>query len=155
MELTDNAMCEKVETEWLQAITGESAMRGDGRNKLRTYRHFKHDFNTEGCLRTVKNRQHRSALAKFRCGVAPIQIELGRYGGVPENERLCPICLQDVESETHVLIDCDFYQDIRSDLMRYASTNIENFRELNSFEKLCALLSCEDVQVAGFSFLRF
>ena len=31
----------------------------------------------------------RSALAKVRCGVAPINLELGRYHGIPEEERTC------------------------------------------------------------------
>ena len=39
---------------------------------------------------------HTSSCAKFRCGVAPLQIELGRYIGQPEYNRLCPMCQNDV-----------------------------------------------------------
>ena len=31
------------------------------------------------------------------------------YFGQPENNRVCPMCQNDVESKFHVLIDCDFY----------------------------------------------
>ena len=57
----------------------ESATSGLGGNKLRTYRLFKSCFGSEYYLSSVKCESHRSALAKFRYGVAPINIELGRY----------------------------------------------------------------------------
>ena len=59
-------------------------------------------------------------LVQFRCGVAPLKIELGRYIGQPENNRLCPMCQNDIDSKFHVLIDCDFYSDITQDLMERA-----------------------------------
>ena len=47
--------------------------------------------------------KHRSALSKFRCGVAPIRIETGRYENLTENERVCPFC-NCIEDEVHVLL---------------------------------------------------
>ena len=66
-------------------------------------------------------RSVRSDFAKMRCGVAPLQIEIGRYTGQAESDRLCPMCMKDIESENHVLIDCDFYFDITESLMTNAS----------------------------------
>ena len=55
-------------------------------------------------------------MAKIRCGVAPIRLETGRYEGLPENERLCPVCsLQEIESEVHVITKCSLYDDLRND----------------------------------------
>ncbi len=34
----------------------------------------------------------RSSLAKFRCGVAPLCFESGQYEGLPEEERIYPVC---------------------------------------------------------------
>ena len=45
---------------------------------------------------------HRSALSKFRCGVAPLTIETGRYINLPVSERTCPFCKDLVETEMHV-----------------------------------------------------
>ena len=58
------------------------AVRGEmfGGNKLRTYRTFKNEFITEPYLSIIVHKEYRSAYAKFRCGVAPLKIETGRYG---------------------------------------------------------------------------
>ena len=48
-------------------------------------------------------RSHRSALAKFRCGVAPIRSETGRYENLSVNERFCPFCLDCIEDVCHVI----------------------------------------------------
>ena len=45
---------------------------------------------------------NRSALAKFRCGVAPIRLETGRYERLDVNDRICPICNIGIEDEMHV-----------------------------------------------------
>ena len=39
----------------------------------------------------ISNRNHRSVLAKFCLGVAPIRLETGRYEYLLETERLCPL----------------------------------------------------------------
>jgi len=52
---------------------------------------------------------HRSSLAKFRCGVAPLRIETGRYEKLPVHERKCPFCKTVVESELHALLNCPMY----------------------------------------------
>ena len=56
---------------WLDIIDKEQAVTGKGHNKLRTYRLMKQTYETEQyCLSRLPNK-HRSAFAKFRCGVAP------------------------------------------------------------------------------------
>ena len=62
---------------------------GRTRNKLRTYRLFKNYYTTENYVIEVLNRQHRSTLAKFRCGVAPLRIETGRYERLTLEQRVC------------------------------------------------------------------
>ena len=65
---------------------------------------------------------HRSTLAKFRCGVAPLNIELGRYCGTPLERRLCLACSNDaIEEEVHVFIECPAYDVVRKYLMDLAA----------------------------------
>ena len=44
----------------------------------------------------VVQNKYKSAYAKFRCGVAPIKIETGRYGvnRVPPEAHLCMQCIE-------------------------------------------------------------
>ena len=101
-------------TKWSHDVNQIQAKRGKGENKLRTYRLFKHDFNVEPYVYMHLKKSHRRALALFRSGTAPINIELLRYGvnQVPVVYRKCISC-NAVESECHVLTQCSLYNDIR------------------------------------------
>ena len=99
--------------EWKESVNRTTGIRGNGRNKLRTYSIFKTDYETENYCKLILPMKHRSAFAKFRCGVAPLKLETGRYEGIIEIDRLCPICNNDIEDECHVVLKCTAYQDIR------------------------------------------
>ena len=111
IQAIDGAMSDYVKSLWNTELWREEAKSGRGRNKLQTFRHLKSDFRTEPCITCIIPCVARSSCAKFKCGVAPLQIELGRYFGQPENNRLCSMCQNDVESEFHALIDYNFYSD--------------------------------------------
>ncbi len=77
---------------------------------------FKSDFLTEPYLKYIMNFKHRSALAKFRCGVAPIILKSGSYEHLTVDERVCRTCIcnTQVESEEHVRTRCHAYIDYHS-----------------------------------------
>ena len=104
------------EISWLRDINRETASRGLGRNKLRTYRLFKTEFKTESYLYCPMTKTHRRSFSKFRCGVAPLRLETGRYEGLSESERTCFNCDGIIENEEHVLLECPLYEDIRQTL---------------------------------------
>jgi hypothetical protein len=63
---------------WKNKINNVSFPSINGRYKLRSYRVFKHDYDTEMYVSTSNfPAKHRSPLAKFRYGVAPICLESG------------------------------------------------------------------------------
>jgi len=62
---------------------------------------YKQIFCVEKYCLLIMPPQLRSALSKFRCVVAPIRIETGRYENLKENERVCPFC-NCIEDEVHV-----------------------------------------------------
>ena len=51
-------------------------------------------------------------MAKFRCGVAPLRIETGRFERLPVEDRRCFNCNGLVEDELHVITVCPLYQDL-------------------------------------------
>ena len=98
---------------WLIDVYRPDAKSGKGQNKLRTYRLFKQDIAVETYVVNLK-RKYRRAIASFRAGIAPINIELMRYGThkSPEENRFCISCDQ-IENEMHVLLHCPLYCNIR------------------------------------------
>ena len=97
------SMFSKSVTDWKNSISRPDAVRGVGRNKLRTYCQFKNDFATEDYCKMILPHRHRSAFAKFRCGVAPIMLEIGRYSNVLLENRVCPCCTNCIETEKNML----------------------------------------------------
>ena len=45
--------------------------------------------------------------------MSQLQIELGRYTGIPLDERICQLCHQGVESEEHYVCHCSVFYEIR------------------------------------------
>ena len=75
--LKEEAMAKHI-FRWKNNLEREEAIRGNGKNKLGTYWIFKSNYFTENYLH-IKSPRLCSAMANFRCGIAPIFIEIGRY----------------------------------------------------------------------------
>lgn len=127
VDSVENAVMEKYVTDWSTSINSVIGVSGRGRNKLRTYCTFKFKFQTEVYCKMILPTRHRSALCKFRCGVAPLRIETGRYENLPLDERKCPFC-NVLEDESHVLLECSLYDDLRAVLLEKASLYENDFR---------------------------
>ena len=97
----EQLMFDKYKLDWKNRVSAYSQG-----NKLRTYKLFKHDFCTEPYLEYKIPLKYRSAYAKFRCGVAPLRVETGRYERKAVHERTCLYCINYVEDEFHVLMQC-------------------------------------------------
>jgi hypothetical protein len=127
---------------WLTKVNQESAVRGSGRNKLRTYKTFKQTMKTEGYVQNILSRRARQALAKFRCGTAPLRIETGRYIGEREEERLCVFCdAGEIENEEHCLIRCKQHDAIRKTLFDSAVFINDSFMLLSDCDKFQFLMT--------------
>jgi hypothetical protein len=77
--------------------------------------------------------KYRNANAKLRCGVAPLRVETGWYERKAVHERTCLYCINCVEDELHVLMQCPLYVDIRQKM----SNDILRFNENFSFFIRC------------------
>ena len=88
--------------EWQTKILSQS-----NGNKLPTYKRYKSQYCAELYLKqNISIKFRLSAYAKFRCGVAPLKIETGRYEKKPINERCCFMCKNEIEDEKHVVTLC-------------------------------------------------
>ena len=85
-----NAVTVKFTDDWQQSISQIEDNSGRGLNKLRTIRRFKTQYVTERYCQLLLPLKHRSAFARFRKGVASINIEIGRYTILPVEGRYVP-----------------------------------------------------------------
>ena len=88
--------------------------------KLNFYTIFKTDVSKSEYLEHITNPKHRKAVAKLRSGNHNLRIESGRHctPKIPEHLRICHYChSNEIENETHFLLYCNRYKDIRQTVM--------------------------------------
>ena len=126
---------------WIETVNNDHGVSGRGGNKLRKYRLIKSRYETETYGKTIMLSTHRSAMAKFRTGIALLCIDTGRYEGLPESERTCIFCKDHVEDEIHALFDYRLYNEIRLELFQYAQYLNTHFNSLEKLDKFVFLFS--------------
>ena len=105
-------------------------------NKLRHYRSFKSNFCREKYLDILEYKPLRSKLAALRLSSHSLNIEMGRRVPfnlrLPPKERLCNKCeLQICENEFHFTLECPFYKELRSKLLKELK---ERFHMLSEYD---------------------
>ena len=111
-------------------------------NKLRAYRLFKSNLETEHYVSAIMPRAHLSILAKFRSGSLPLLIETGRYSKVPLQNRICKLCNSNqIEDELHFLLNCEFFEDLRRPLLFKAQRCNTDFARLNNTDEFIFLMN--------------
>jgi hypothetical protein len=101
--------------QWRRRVQATASVRGAGGNKLRTYARFKADVGQEAYLSANMKSSTRQLMCRFRIGVAPLQIELGRRQPGP-GSRACLVCGAATEDEEHFLMACPLYEELRATL---------------------------------------
>ena len=107
--------------------------------KLNYYAIFKTEFICEKYLFVIENYILKILMTKLGLGILNLEIlvVLGRYEGIPREERLCKLCDSGlVEDEMHFVLVCNYFINERQSFIpRY-------YREHPSEFKLCQLLQC-------------
>ena len=75
-------------------------------------------------------------MARFRFGIAPINIELGRYVNVPADQRFCHFCDNCIEDEVHTIVGCPMYTKLRNVLFTQATYFKNDFIQMTDIDKL-------------------
>ena len=92
-------------------------MKEDICKKLRNYIQIKDNDYTEPYIKLNLQRRQRSLCAQLRAGTLALAIEVGRYKGIPEEQRLeqrvfCDLGV--VENEFYFVFHCPLYNDLRN-----------------------------------------
>ena len=111
------AFTEAADAQWRARVHSSATSQDNGGgNKLRTYARFKEDVGQEAYLSTNMKAATKSLLCRFRIGVAPLQVELGRRQPGGQGSRACPVCGYHREDEEHFLMGCPLYEELRPPL---------------------------------------
>lgn len=145
ISMLESKLMEIETNKWKLLLERENAIRGNGGNKLRTYRKFKSQFCTEKYLTSKLPFMYRSAFTKFRCGVAPLRIETGRYENIDVMNRKCFNCPDTIEDEKHVLLYCPLYNDIRKELVSALDDVLRNRDIISDDDKMVTIFSSENL----------
>jgi len=120
-------------------------------DKLRYYNLYKYDKSPEIYTKLNISKYHRSLFAQFRCGILPLEIEVGRYRDIPLELRICQLCHSAVEDEIHFLCQCPKYADFRESLFRIAENNDPSFINMDIIDQFVFLMS--NIQKSVIKFL--
>ena len=90
----------------------KSKLKKEG-SKLKLYDQIKHIFGKEKYLDDVVNYSMRKIITKFRCSDHKLEIEVGRHKKIPQENRVCRQCPNDIETELHFICSCPSYKKLR------------------------------------------
>ena len=126
-------------------------------SKLKLYSKVKTELKAERYLSDITNTRHRTALTRLRLSSHNLNIETGRYTETDpddRSDRMCTFCKKEEEDETHFLISCPMYNDLRQTHLTDFNTILTS--TLSDQEKTLKLLLADNVcVVAKFIFHAF
>ena len=124
--------------------------------KLSLYSQLKTESGAERYLSDVTNIRHRTAMTRLRMSAHSLHIEEGRYT-IPitsREDRICTLCKTGVEDETHLLVKCPMYEELRHHMDKHKTTLTSN--TLSDQVKTVNILKSKDLQpVAKFVYEAF
>ena len=120
-------------------------------DKLRYYNLYKTEKAKADYVNFNISKYQRSLYAQFRCGILPLEIEVGRYRNLDLSDRLCKLCDKNlVEDEIHFLIDCPVYSVERKILFAEKHMQNSTFSRLESLDKFVYFMSNHERAVITF-----
>ena len=117
------------------------------RNKLRTYRKLKANFEAEKYLYTDVDKCSISTFVRVRISNCNLDIERGRYSKLPVEQRICRLCSSEVEDEFHFIMHCPNLSAYRVDLYESLYLVIPSFPDISEIEKFKYILSSNELDI--------
>ena len=115
--------------------------------KLDSYRKIKHNFVMEEYLSTVRNADHRKAMARIRTGSHKLRIESGRYiiPKADRDHRICEKCSKNgynlVDDVSHFFFDCLLIKPLQETLAKTIKQLCNNYERMSPEGKLYSILN--------------
>ena len=116
-------------------------------NKLRTYRQLKENYKLETYLLLNIDRKVIGHFAKIRISNSVLRIEQGRHTKTPVEERICPLCLLEVEDEFHFTLKCTKLNIIRDQLFSRIREIVPSFFNMTNEARFKFLYTCVETDI--------
>ena len=114
---------------------------GKESSKLLTYGRIKTEIGREEYLANISNLNERTAISKIRLSNHTLMIEKGRHLKIAKDERYCPFCPYEIETEKHFILFCKSFALARLTLISEVEKVIRGFRNCDDNTKFKLLLS--------------
>ena len=118
--------------------------------KLRTYSTYKSKFEMENYILQYPLEKRRN-LTKLRTSAHNLAIETGRYvrpNKIDSDKRFCFNCKDKVETEYHMIFDCELYTEER-DLLKSQISEFTDFDFSNPLPLFTNFMSCRDFEIGA------
>ena len=113
--------------------------------KLSCYITFKQNFGQDRYFSLLKKIVQKR-FTRFRISTHRLNIEKGRYVGIPRQEKYCTSCNDNsVDDEKHFLFYCNHVMDERDTLFELKKETCKKFNNLDNNNKLTWLMTNENV----------
>ena len=84
----------------------------------------------------IINKRNRSLFSRLRAGCLDLEIETGRWRGIPKEQRICKLCSNGIENEIHFLFYCSELNHIREQYKEIISIDVED--DYARLKQLCS-----------------
>ena len=136
-----NIMKQKYISHWNQTLQNSQ--------KLSFYKTIKNNYSPSTYLDLTRKDPLRKTLVKLRISCHKLRIETGRYDNIPRNERICNFCnCNKIEDETHFLLDCPAYSQVRGIFFSKIESKLPLLRLLPRETLLSHLMNSTDYFVS-------
>ena len=136
-------------TKLIQDYKGQWLSDTSDKDRFQIYRSFKSELVLSPYLVVLSHLHAKICLTRFRLGVSQLNVHRKRFWrNLSDDDLLCPFCVSAMETETHFLLKCPLYNQLRE---RYIPSKY--YRQPSLF-KLTMLLATENkslmLRVASF-----
>ena len=101
-----------------------------------------------GCTRLAIDRSAISYFVKIRISNSILNIEKGRHLKIPVEQRICPLCKQEIEDEYHFVMKYQNLDELRNKFFDEIISVIPQFSAMKNTEKLNYILSSQDLDIS-------
>ena len=77
-----------------------------------------------------------------------LNIEKGRHLKIPVEQRICPLCKQEIEDEYHFIMKCQNLDELKNKFFDEIISVVPHFSAMNNTENFNFILSSQDLDIS-------